>query len=73
MKCITKKCISNYSIMLVLVSAHPAGGGALDIIVAGILCVLDQTNVRSMQFVTVGASKRLPFEICLISVTYGQL
>jgi len=42
-----------------------AGLWGLGHIVAGILCVLDRTNVGSIPFATFGASKRLPFNICI--------
>jgi len=54
-----------------LVLTGPRGLGHT---VAGILCVLDWTNVSSIQLTTVGASKRLPSDMYLIScMLYGQL
>jgi len=42
------------------------GPRGLGHIVAGILCVLDLTNVGSIPLATVGASKRLPSDMYLI-------
>jgi len=51
------------------------GPRCLGHIVAGIqLCVLDSTNVGSISLATVGASKRLPSDMYLIScMLYGKL
>jgi len=52
---------------------HLAGPRCLGHIVAGILCVLDRTNVGSIPLATVGASKRLRSDMNLIlCMLYGQ-
>jgi len=50
--------------------AKLSGPRGLGHIVAGILCALDWTNVCSILLAAVGASKRLPSEICLISCMF---
>jgi len=41
------------------------------IIVAGILCVLDRTNVDSLQLATIDASKRQPYIYYRVSLTHS--